>query len=433
MSYHTPPGIPVKEYVLREPGVLLQEPTPQYLENPFAPPGHEIDVVWKSPLPVPYAQQFNEGGSSSEKLFRCGLVWRRYVFYDEEMNRKRFQYGYTLGKHPEHPQEEDIDAWYERYKMAQFVKGLDLAVPEQDDTEEDEPKNPSRTLTPEEVEQERQRDRERRKRKQKAAVQNYVNKNYLMYMYTFTFALERNDRVKGLRFVLSEEEQRDREHVEKAWNTRLTYMRRKLRERGIDFRFVKVLEKHESDHTDPRKRGTYHIHLATDREIDKHVLQQWWGYGVVWVDNFNKSKQRRHGKTVNVQREGAVKDPGWYMAKYIDKDFDDAEAHGKRAYSPSQNLRKPIPDRDEEENTNTLQTPIRGFSAFDKRKIREIDPTLIDKIARLHHADDVKMFDTLFPIEFLRYDEEGGQETVKMYVQIEYYNFRSLMHTVSNP
>jgi len=112
----------------------------------------------------------------------------------------------------------------------------------------------------------------------------------------------------------------------------------------------------------------------------------------------------------------------------IDKDFDEADELGKRAYSPSKNLERVKPDRNEERNAKYLQQPSTGFSDFDRTKIEETEPGLFRKIEALTSAADVKVFDKLFPVEFTRFDKQTGEpETVKLFVQYEDFNFRLLM------
>lgn len=384
----------------------------EYSEYVFA--CKDAGIIPKSPPLVDLApdvvsrQRFSETGCSSEKLFRCGEIWERYTFYDKKMNRKRFAHGFSQS-------DDDIKnagmQAFNEYRVRRFLEEFTGEEPEEPEKQE------KRHMT----EEEKKHERQRRKRKQKKAVQRYVNLNRLHYMYTFTFALEENEGVKGLRFILLEENQRDRGEVEKVWNKRLTCIRRALKRQGREFKFVKVLEKHNGKKTDPRKRGTYHIHLATDKPIDKEELQTLWGYGVVWVDNFNKSKKRVNGKAVNVEREGAVNDPGRYMSKYMDKDFDDAEKHGyRRAYSPSQNLKVPQPDRDEEMNQAMIDTPRLGFQE------EELDPLLWKRICQLVNAEKVKTFEKTYPIKFVTRDKTGEEKIVKMFVKYECFNFRLL-------
>lgn len=402
--------------------------TPVFIENPFTPKGHEISIEWRKETQPSYFQRFNEGGKSSEKLYRCGMYWRKVTFFDANLNRQYFHYGYanTKAKKPEESAKDALAEWYKEYEARQFLQHLTPEAPETE-THQEHARRSERT--PEEIEQEREHDKQRRKRKQEQALKNLVNKNYLCYMYTLTFALECNEKVKGLRFILPEDQQRARKEIERAWNLRRGPIVQALRERDIEFRYVKVLEKHDSDQTDERKRGTYHIHLATDQPIDKYLLQKLWGFGVVWVDNFNKSKVKdADGNTVNVERDGCVISPGDYMAKYIDKDFNEADELGKRAYSPSKNLERVKPDRDETQNARFLQKPSTGFSDFDKAKIEETEPGLFRKIEAITSAADVKVFDKLFPVEFTRIDKQTGEpETVNMFVQYEDFNFRLLM------
>ena len=135
------------------------------------------------------------------------------------------------------------------------------------------------TQKDEENKEERNRQRLKRLRNQKKTVRRYVNLNHLFFMYTFTFAISLNDNVIGLSKILPLESQRHRTEIERIWNSRLSIIRKALGNSGTPFRFLKVLEPHNSEKSTCEKRGAFHIHLATDRWIDKGGLQKLWKYG----------------------------------------------------------------------------------------------------------------------------------------------------------
>ena len=99
---------------------------PEYIEveNPFAPGGVETKIVWRDVVGIEpsFSQQFNEGGSSSEKLFRSGLYWRKKTFYDADMRPLKFAYGYAK------KQQEGTfsDDWYVEYDAVPHVARHDF-------------------------------------------------------------------------------------------------------------------------------------------------------------------------------------------------------------------------------------------------------------------------------------------------------------------
>jgi len=335
----------VRQYILRERGESL-------------PP---------SPLSVKGKQ---EGDYFHEKLFLCGSAWEHYRFTDMEGNPWFFRYGFT--KKPEFPDEKTVgkygkqlfsvweqciaegDDWAEESLYSQLLSHL--SHHENLNNVKERRKKIERKTS----ESERERQKLIRLRRQKQTVRRYTNLNKLHFMYGLTFALKKNEKVKGLRFVLSREEQKDRESVERAWNIRRGNIRKYCERKGRDFKYIKILERHDGERTSEEKRGTFHIHLASDRPFPKSKLQELWGYGTVWIDDFNKSKKRVNGETITGKRKSPVADPGRYLAKYIDKDF---EEHGKepykRAFSPSKNLRKPIPIRDSYAIRRVLNNPAK--------------------------------------------------------------------------
>jgi hypothetical protein len=365
------------------------------------------------PLPREVVQKIaaSQVVNSSHKLFMCGDIWEHYSFFDEYGNPLLFQSGYTL---PETEKPEDVakravgEALQEECETA-----INEAIEHLDDLE----KAPM-------SEDEKQAERQRYIRRVKQEIRRLVNLNHLTYMYTLTFALELNENVYGLRFILPEADQRDRAKVLDAWNVRLTDIRRWMAQEGREFRFVVVLEIHDSDKTDPRKIGTYHIHLATDKPIDKHELQRKWGYGVVWIDNFKKNKRTDEatGRTIT-EAADFLKDPGRYLAKYLEKEINNPQFICQHAYSSSRgNLKRPKDYilRDEEQIQKILKNPR---LAYDYGVISE---ALYHKILKLKHLDQVKSYDNQDKLKEVDIKLPGG-ETRKIYVRYRIYNFRLLM------
>lgn len=372
-------------YILKKP--LPEKVSPWFevveKENPLAPPGQEkyLGFVENRPHVAKIIETLSGVQVSSQKLFACGGVWELYDFQDVNGQPVKFQYGYSTKE----KEEKELSKW-----AVWAETELEKSLLEADHAETS--KAPGVPYTDEQKAEGRKRDRA----KSIKTFRRVVNLNKLRYMYSPTFALELNEKVKGLWRILPEERQRDRRAVQKVWNSFLTSFRRKLSQKGIDFKFVRVWEKHDSAKTDPRKRGTYHPHIATDKPIDKDFLQEAWGYGVVWIDDFNKKKIRtKDGRHVNVQRAEIVNDPGRYMAKYMEKDFDEAESYHQKAWAGSRNLEKPKPIRDE----TTVKTMLADS-----------------------HAADFLTFDKTFKVEY----KTRQHDNVSLFVRYRVFNFRIL-------
>jgi hypothetical protein len=188
--------------------------------------------------------------------------------------------------------------------------------------------------------------REDNLRRAKSAIIRVCRENDFFIMWTFTFSVNRED-WQGKNDVIPLEKQRDARAVSSIWNRFLTRFRKVFGR----FPYVKILESHNSDETGDMKRGTFHIHFATNRIIDKYVLQALWKHGVVWFDDF---RQDTCGK-----RRDAVKSPANYIAKYIDKDFG-LLPFGMRNYTIGRITERPEIMRGEKDAIEVLQAIREG-------------------------------------------------------------------------
>lgn len=158
-------------------------------------------------------------------------------------------------------------------------------------------------------------------------VRRLVNRNYLRYMWTLTFAPDSEpNRIKFR--TSSREQQANIAWVRERWRGFYT----KLRRRGIEWKWLVVYELHNSASTSEGKRGTWHIHFATDVRLDWEWVGNEWGFGYVRFDDFAKPKAG--------VRKTRVENPGAYMSKYVGKAFDKSNFHVKR-YSRSRNMQTP--------------------------------------------------------------------------------------------
>jgi hypothetical protein len=359
--------------------------------------------------------------SSSEVLYPCGDIWEHYRFTDENGVPYRSRYGYTIDK-------PDIETYVSSVAEQAIQAEIDALF---DRLEEENPCEEGKERTPM-TSEEKQREREKYLRRIKKTVRRLINANRLTFMYTLTFALELNENVNGLRFILPEALQRDRHEVFQVWNTRLTYIRRKLKEcSDREFKFVLVPEIHDSEKTDPRKVGTYHLHLATDKPLNKDELQKHWGYGVVWIDDFSKEKtyNTTTGKHETRERD-FLNDPGRYMAKYLEKEMENEDeefgAWKQHKYSSSRNLKRPekLKIRDEKAIDAALNDPK---TVFDFEGVPKVQAA---KVKALNDINQVKTFENTYQIEFRKWEgdkEKGEMKTVKLNVQYTCYNFRVLL------
>lgn len=158
-------------------------------------------------------------------------------------------------------------------------------------------------------------------------VRRLVNTNRLTTMWTLTFAPDTPaNRLKW--DCTTYNQQSDYNFVKAAWKK----FCRKLRKVHPDIKWLVVYELHDGTHTSDAKRGTYHLHFATDTRLDWNFVSETWKYGIVRFDDFTKPKKGA--------RPDAVRNPGAYMSKYIGKNFDESNFHVKR-YSRSRNMETP--------------------------------------------------------------------------------------------
>lgn len=388
-----------KIYRLNPGRVLGASPVPVLLESPLSPPGQEFS--WFTPsyqVPISAVLSRREGGFSSKRLYQCGDVW----YYDEFFDEKRVPFRFEYGPRPEAPKSFDVNslgAWL-RGDLQDGTVILTDSVKNVVEFAENSVNNPDEFTerTPFTDEQKQAKTKINRANAKKT-LRMTVNLNALHYMYTLTFAPRLHENVPGLRFILPLEEQKSRLAVEKAWDKRRGVLARWCKKQGYEFRYVKVLEKHLGNKAEEvtEKVGTYHIHLATDKPIDKDVLQRLWGFGVVWVDDFNKPRRKGQRSKGDPGRDREVCDPGIYMSKYMEKDFDDADLHGFRAYSPSQNLKHPRPLRDEE---------------------------VVKKEIEMSGAEEFTVFDKEFTIEYAIFRKGQEPHRVKLIKRHRIFNFR---------
>lgn len=164
-------------------------------------------------------------------------------------------------------------------------------------------------------------------------VRRLMNTNNLYMMYTCTFApLPEEGGWKGnpkYFHCISLAEQRDYARVKALF--RLFWKR--LKRAGYeDIKWLVVFELHDSPKTSDLKRGTWHIHLATDTDIPEATMLRIWKHGTVGRDDFRVPKTGT--------RDSGVRNPGAYMSKYVGKAFNASNKHLKR-YSRSRNMRRP--------------------------------------------------------------------------------------------
>jgi len=120
---------------------------------------------------------------------------------------------------------------------------------------------------------------------------------------------------------------------------------KRCRASGFPLSYVAVFEKHDSERTLEEKRFAWHIHLAVNmQELDLCAIEHEWGHGRVDHQDFRYDKQ-------GVERAEDVMNPGAYMAEYIGKDgeqFSDPLMRGKRRYTTSRDVKRPVQRRIED-------------------------------------------------------------------------------------
>jgi hypothetical protein len=349
-------------------------------------------------------------------LYPCGEVWEFIEYFADSEGKRPFYF--SRNTEPSEPGELS-----EPFDLSELPEPSEPGEP----ACEKDGSGSSRSLTDEEREEERTR----YIRRQKKEIRRLINRNELFYMFTLTFALRMHENVQGLRFtdMMDSEKQRDRELVLNAWNRRLTVIRKTLKEAGQELKFVMVLERHEGEKTSEEKFGTYHVHLATNISIDKHVLQRLWGYGVVWIDDFRSVKTYKDGKYVNEGEKtgdgsGMRENPGQYMSKYLDKEVGNPDFLCKHAYSSSRNLARPEHEkrRDRKEQQHLFEHPL---EELDRQGIH-LEEDQRERIQSLKGVHEVQVFDSLQKEGKLCEVEIPLETPVTLYLRMRVYNFRVL-------
>jgi len=158
-------------------------------------------------------------------------------------------------------------------------------------------------------------------------VRRLVNTNRLKFMWTLTLAppSEKNDKIWK---CVEIEKQRDISNIKRLF--RNFYLRLQRAVSGC--KWLVVYELHDSKKTSEEKRGTWHIHFATDTFLPFERMCKLWKHGISRGDDFSKPKRGA--------RDKSVRNPGAYISKYIGKNFDESNFHIKR-YSRSRNMETP--------------------------------------------------------------------------------------------
>jgi len=180
-------------------------------------------------------------------------------------------------------------------------------------------------------EKDRQKERNIKKSSWRARkqVRRLVNANRCRYMWTLTLAPPSPEN-KILYDCIPLALQRDYDAVRMLWKAFLRRFKRELG--GRTFKWILVLELHDSKRTSDEKRGTWHLHFATPDRLEWEDILHFWSHGHVRFDDFQKGKKGR--------RKGEVQNPGAYMSKYIGKNFDESNFHRKR-YTRSRDTETP--------------------------------------------------------------------------------------------
>lgn len=253
----------------------------------------------------------------------------------------------------------------------------------------------------------------------KRNISHLIKRNRLSMMWTFTFALKPDEerelgrhKRRGIYRYLSGDEQRDRKAVLDAWNLALTSIKRYCNKNNIPFHWVKVLEIHDSERTSEEKRGTYHIHIATDLRIDKRLLQRLWGFGQVWFSDFLRRKNYSAYSEEEDVSGSSHHDSSFYMSKYVAKDFAEAKSSGERSFTRSQNIHLPQPERNISSIRHKFRTPVGAF------ELQGMCRDVLQRVEESHSLWDY--FDELnsgkFDIKLTEKDENGDLVEMPGYV-----------------
>ena len=161
----------------------------------------------------------------------------------------------------------------------------------------------------------------------KKQIRRICNTNRMRYMWTLTMCPGNSEYADNYPNPVCTITQRHYKSMRDLWKR----FARKLRTQFNNPPWLAVFELHDSDKTSEEKRGTYHIHFATNVVLDWAAVGKAWGHGNVRFDDFGAAKSERGGE---------VRNPGAYLSKYVGKSFDVHNAHHKR-YTRSSNTLLP--------------------------------------------------------------------------------------------
>lgn len=174
-------------------------------------------------------------------------------------------------------------------------------------------------------------------------VRRLCNANGLFFMHTLTFAVSHIQYFQGEKpFVLVPvEETKERDKVIVYWKEFARKLRRQLRGKGEEFRYIAVIERHTGKRASDVtiKKDTFHIHFVTDRLIHKRKLQKMWKHGL--CNHSDWTKGRKKTDLAENDTLPPPDNPGAYLSKYIGKDAEETESF-RKSYWASRNLDKPL-------------------------------------------------------------------------------------------
>jgi hypothetical protein len=350
---------------------------------------------------------------SNQKLIISGDIWETYEFFDDTGHPFKFCSGKEKANKGEKKAETDPKEVQTQDRVFCFLDRLG----DEEAAKMPPWEKPSRTP------EEQQADRERHASRAKKAAQRYINANKLKYMWTLTFAPEPNPpNVKDVTKHLPLCAQRNRQEILQVWHTFERKLMQAYKRRGIDWKYVMVLERHEKRSSE-EKRDTFHIHLATNVRVKKESLQKKWGYGIVWISNFDSFQERGKKYTYSTKKVSRIDDPGRYLAKYIGKGVDASQEGNQRNFLASHNLKKPTIFRDPETIKNVLFCPLLGYQLADTFFSDELGRHL----EKLSSIKDVKVFQEMCQFDLCIKNSEQIVQTVKVNFLYTIYNFRTLL------
>lgn len=165
-------------------------------------------------------------------------------------------------------------------------------------------------------------------------IRRIVNANDFRAMHTLTLAPPSPEN-NAKYLTIPYEQQRDYDYVRRL----LKAFFRRCRRADVPITYLAVFELHDSERTNPEKRGAWHIHLATNTDEQvKWAIEDLWWYGRTDYQDYRYDKG-------GGERDEAVSNPGAYIAEYIGKggaQFGAKELINKRRYTTSRDIVKPI-------------------------------------------------------------------------------------------